>query len=114
MPDAFELPWMLCAIVPHVGGERLAGLRRGIVNEFVALAFGHAVGSRRRLAGRYARLCPDFSAVIGALNDLSKPGAGLRCVEPVRINRRPLDVVNFPARKMRTADIPLLALAIRC
>src|SRR6266446_10868236 len=112
MPDAFELPWMLCAIVPHVGGERLASLRRGIVNEFVALTFGHAVGSRRRLAGRCALLCPGFSAVIGALNDLSEPGAGLRCVKPVRINRRPLDVIDFPARKMRAVHFPVLALPI--
>src|SRR5207245_11355936 len=45
MPDALEFPGMLCAVVPLVGREWLAGSRRCVVNELVALALGHAVGA---------------------------------------------------------------------
>src|SRR5260370_27343201 len=114
MPDAFELPRMLRAVIPHVSRQRFAGFRRGIVNEFVALAFGHAVGSGRRLARRCPWLYPGLAAVVGALNDLSEPGARLRRIQPVRINRRTLDVINFPARKMRSVDFPSFPLAVRC
>src|SRR5437667_12079228 len=34
MPDPFEFPRMLCAVVPLVGRERLPGLRRSFVNDF--------------------------------------------------------------------------------
>src|SRR5260370_40097725 len=106
MPDAFELPRMLRAVIPHVGRRRLSGFRRGIVNEFVALAFGHAVGRRGRLAGGCTRLYPSLAAIIGSLNDLSEPGAGLRRAESVRSKRRPFDVIDFPAPKARATDIP--------
>src|SRR5260370_36589288 len=99
MPDAFELRRMLRAVIPHMSRERFAGFRRGIVNEFVALAFGHAVGRRGRLAGWCTRLYPSLAAIIGSLNDLSEPGPGLRRVESVRIHRRSFDGVNFPAGK---------------
>src|SRR5262249_31528927 len=35
-----------------------------------------------------------------------------RRVEPVRIGRRTLEVINLPAPEMRPADIPLLTLAV--
>src|SRR5436189_254999 len=107
MPDSLELPRVLRAVVPLVSAGD------AVVDELVAVAFGHAVGCSRRLAGRCARLYPSLAAIIGALNDLSEPGAGLRRVESVRINRRPLDVINFPTRKVRPADLPSFALAVR-
>src|ERR1700730_11851659 len=114
MPDPFELPRVLRAVVPHVGRERFADFWGGVVNEFIALAFGHALRSGCRLARRRPWLHPGFATVIGALNDLSEPGTGLRRVESVRINRRTFDVINFPARKMRPVDFPFFALAVRC
>src|ERR1019366_7398753 len=86
------------------------GLRRAVVNEFIARGRRH----RARLGRFFAsgRL-PGFAAVIGALDDLPEPAAGLRGIQPVRVNRRSLDVVQLPAREMRTADIPAFALAVR-
>src|SRR5712691_702279 len=108
MPDALELPRMLRAVVP------LMRAGHAIVNELVALGLGHSIRGRGRLAGGCPWLRPGLAAIIGALNDLPKPRAGLRRVKPVRINRRPLDVINFPAGKMRPIDLPSFALAIRC
>src|ERR1700730_4731016 len=97
MPDALELPRMLRAVVP------LMRARHAIVNEFVALALGHAI---RRLFHPTARRLPSFPAIARTLNDLPEPGARLRRVDSVRINRRPFDVINFPARKMRPVHFP--------
>ena len=55
---------------------------------------------------------PGLPAVIGALDDLAEPTAGLRRVDAVWLGGRAFEVINFPTRKMRAADIPLLALAI--
>src|ERR1035441_5205963 len=104
MPDAFELPWMLGAVVPQMGAHG------AFVNEFVALALRHAIGRSCQPA---ARGFPCFVAVIGPLDDLSEPAATLRRVQPVRVNRRAFDVINLPAAKVRSADIPSCALAIR-
>ena len=112
VPDALELPRVLRAVVPLVRGERLAGFGRRVVDELVALALGHAVGRRGRLAGRRAGLVPRFAAVVGALDDLPEPAAGLRGVDPVRIDGRALHVIDLPAAEMRAADVPLLALAV--
>src|SRR6266496_5644152 len=106
MPNALELPGMLSAVIP------LMCARDTVVNKFVALAFLHAVGTFQFLRAAPGRI-PFFSAVIRALNDLAEPPAGLRCINSVRINWRTLYVVNFPARKMRTADFPSFARAIR-
>src|SRR5436309_10262601 len=114
MPDAFELPGMLRAVVPLVGRERLTGLRTRIVDELVALTFRRAVWSRRRLAGRCPRLVPGFAAVIGALDDLPEPAAGLRCVDAVGSKRRTLHVIDLPPGKVGAADVPPLAFAVRC
>ena len=112
VPDALELPGVLRAVVPLVRRERLAGLGRGVVDELVALALGHAVGRGGRLAGRRARLVPGLAAVVGALDDLPEPAAGLRGVDAVRIDGRALQVVDLPAGEVRAADVPLLALAV--
>ena len=90
MPDALELPGVLRAVVPLVSaGDAL-------VRELVA----------HRL--------PGLAAVVRALDHLPEPAAGLRGVQPVRVNGRALEVINLPARKVRAADRPLLALAVRC
>src|SRR5580692_1792986 len=68
----------------------------------------HAV-VRKRVADRL----PRQTAVVGALDLLAEPRAGLRCVEAVRRDRRALDVVDFPAREVRAADVPTIALAVR-
>ncbi len=112
MPDAFELPRVLSAVIKLMGGQRPAGFRGGVVNEFIALALGHSLRRRGRFAGGSARLVPGFAAVVGALDDLPKPAAGLRRVDPVRIRGRALQVIHFPAAEQRPADIPLLALAV--
>src|SRR5712692_119446 len=99
MPHPLELPGMRFAIVKLVRGHRRAGLGRRVVNEFVALALGHPAGPSL-FAGRGSRLMPGFAAVVGALNDLPKPAAGLRGVNSIRISRRSLEVIKFPSRKM--------------
>src|SRR5277367_290129 len=108
MPDTLKLPRMLRAVIPLMRGERLG---RGVIRELIAFALGRAGGSG--LAGRRSRLMPGFAAIVGTLNDLPEPAAGLRGVNSIRINWRSLHVVNFPARKVGAADVPLFALAVR-
>src|SRR4051812_42754150 len=107
MPDAFEFPRMLRAVVPLMRCQ-WSGFR--VVREFVALRLGHALGRGRRFAGRRAGLEPSFAAVVGALDDLSKPAARLRTVDSVWFDRRTLQMIDLPAGEMRTADVPFLAL----
>src|SRR4029077_16256908 len=107
MANALELPRMLSAVIP------LMCARDTVVNEFVALAFRHSVGTFQFLRAAPWGV-PLFSAVIRALNDLAEPRAGLRCINSVRIDWRTFYMINFPARKMRTADFPSFAPAIRC
>src|SRR5205823_14407953 len=52
--------------------------------------------------------------VARALDDLAEPPAGLRRVQAVRIGGGSLHVVDLPACEVRAADIPALALAVRC
>src|SRR5690349_23378946 len=103
---------MLLSIVELMSGERLPGFRRSVVDKLIALPFGHASGTGL-FARRSAWLYPSLAAIIGALNDLAKPAACLRRIYPIRVGGRALQVIHLPARKMRAADIPLLALAIR-
>src|SRR2546422_11251563 len=105
MPDPLELPWMLCAVIP------LMRTWDAIVNEFVTFTHRHTLRSCCQPA---TRRVPSFAAVIGALNDLSKPGAGLRRVQSVLINRRTFHVINLPARKMRAVNFPVFPLLVRC
>src|SRR5262245_913415 len=65
-----------------------------------------------RLAGRRARLVPGLAAVVGALNDLPEPAAGLRAIEAVRVGGRALEVVDLPPGEHWTIDLPLIALAV--
>src|SRR5216683_1932320 len=103
MPDALELPGMLCPVIPLVGGQRLAGFVRCVVDELVALGLWWAC---RRFARRRSRLMPGLAAVIGALNDLSEPAGSLRRVKPIRVSGRHFHVVNLPAREVGSGDIP--------
>ena len=89
VPDALELPGMRRAVVPLVRA-------------------GHAVVDEL-VADRLPRL----AAVVGALDHLPEPAARLRRVEPVRIGRRTLHVIDLPAGEMGAADVPLFALAVR-
>src|SRR5207249_5179362 len=107
MPNALELPRMLRAVVP------LVRARHTVIDKLVALAFRRAVGTFQFLGAAPGRV-PLFSAVIRTLNDLAEPPAGLRRINSVRIDRRTFYVINLPARKMRTADFPSFAGAIRC
>src|SRR6266436_8164392 len=100
---AFELAGMLRAVIPLMRGERFAGCVRGVVDKLVARGLRGTGG--RRLSGRRSGLMPGFAAVIGALNDLPKPATGLRCIQAIRIGGRSLEMVKFPAREMRTADV---------
>ena len=108
MPDALELPGMLCAVVPLMGGEGRAGR---VVDEFVALALGHPAGSRG-FARRRSRLMPGFAAVVGTLNDLAEPSAGLGGVNAIGIGGGSLEVIQLPSGKQRSIDFPLVALAV--
>src|SRR6266480_3678893 len=107
MPNALELPRMLGAVIP------LMRARNPVINEFVALAFLHAVGTLQFLRAA-SRCVPLFSAIIGALDDLAEPPAGLRCVNTVRIDWRTLHMIDLPTRKMRAANLPSFARTIRC
>ncbi len=89
VPDPLELPRVRRPVVPLVGAGG------AVVGELVA---------HRR---------PGRAAVVGALDHLPGPAAGLRGVQPVRVGRRALHVVDLPAREMRPADLPLLPLAVR-
>src|SRR4030095_13532631 len=107
MPNTLELPGMLSSVIP------LMCARNTVVNEFVALAFLHAIGTFQVLRAAPGRV-PLFSAVIGTLDDLAEPSTGLRCINPVWIDRRTFYVINFPACKMRAAHFPSFARAICC
>src|SRR5260370_37331345 len=112
MPDAFELPGMLRAVVPHMSGERFPGLRGGVVHKLVALAFGRSLLLSALFARRCPWLNPSLAAVIGALNNLPKPATCLRRKRPIRGRGPSVDGVNRPSGKVGTADVPVLALAV--
>src|SRR5580765_2896084 len=112
MPDALEFPGVWFAVVKLVRGHGRTGFGRGVVRKFVALAFGLAAGSGL-FPLRRPRLMPGFAAVVGALNDLAEPSAGLRGVDAIGIRRRSFEVIHFPAGEERAADVPFFALAIR-
>src|SRR5580704_3405282 len=112
MPDALEFPGMLRAVIPLVRRQRFARLVRRVVDELVAITRWRSTGSGR-LAVRRSRLMPRLSAVVRTLDDLAEPSAGLRGVQPVRVRRRPLEMVDLPTGKVRAADIPFFPLAVR-
>src|SRR5277367_3861603 len=88
MPDPLEFPGMSRAVVPLMG----AGI--SVVGEFIS----------RRL--------PRFAAVVGSLDLLAKPAAGLGGVDSIRLDRRTFEMIDFPAGKERTGDVPVLSLAV--
>src|SRR5258708_3571069 len=88
MPDALELPGVRCAVIP------LVRTRHAIVYELVI------------------HWRPGLAAVVGALDQLAEPAARLGCVQPIRIGRRSLDMVNLPAGEVGSADVPFLALFV--
>jgi len=112
MPDALELPRMLRAVVPLVGSERRARLGGCVVDKLVAFAPGRAAGASS-FPWRRARLEPRFAAVIGALDHLPEPAAGLRGVEAIGVGGRTLQVIHLPASEVRAGDIPSFAFAVR-
>ena len=66
MPDAFEFPRMLCAIVPLVCGQGFAGFGRGVIDEFIAFAPREILrGFFRPAAGR----APGFTPIVRPLDD---------------------------------------------
>src|SRR4051812_4978219 len=90
MPDALELPGVLRAIVPLMcAGD-------SVVHKFIP------------------DWLPGRAAVVGSLDQLPEPAAGLRGIQPIRVGRRTFDMVDLPAPKMRATDLPLFALGIRC
>jgi len=112
MPDSFELPRMRLAVIPLMSSERFAGLSRSVVKKLVALAFGNPFGRRSRLAGRRSRLDPRLAAVVGALNNLPEPTAGLRRVNAARVRDRTFNVIDFPSGKIRATNVPFFPLSI--
>src|SRR6266576_2106194 len=110
MPDALELPGVLRAVVPLMCGERLSSLGRDVINELVALALRHLAGLGRDSAtGRFPRL----AAIAGALDHLPEPATRLRRVQATGIGGGSFHVVDLPAREMRSAHAPPVALAVR-
>src|SRR5207247_216785 len=103
MPHPLELPGTLGTVVILVGCERLARFRRRVINKFIALALRPALRSGGRFASRRAGLVPALATVVGALNDLAEPPAGLRHIDSIRVGVRTLHVINLPAGKVRTA-----------
>src|SRR5829696_9360221 len=112
MPDAFELPRMWSAVIELMCCERFAGFRRSVVNKFIAFAHRHAFGRGSRRAGGRSRLEPRLAAIIRALNYLSKPAAGLRRINAVRLRRRTFHVIDLPSGKVRTTDVPVFSFSI--
>ena len=88
VPDPGETPGPRRPVVPLVWTDL------ALVAELVALWF------------------PGQAAVVGSLDHLTEPAAGRCGVEPIRIGRRTRQVVGLPSGEMRTADIPVLAVAI--
>ena len=77
VPDSLELPGSLRAVVVLMRRERLAGLRRLIIDKHIARAIRHTVCAHQILRLRAGRI-PGLAAVIRPLNDLPEPTAGLR------------------------------------
>src|SRR5579862_1150193 len=112
VPHPLELPRVLRPVIKLVCSQRRARRLRRVVHKFIALAL-RLSARPGRLTRWCSRLMPRLAAVIRALNNLPEPSAGLRSIYPVRVHRRSLQVIHFPAGKMRPAYVPFLPLAIR-
>src|SRR5262245_30106182 len=89
MPDPLELPRVLGAVVP------LVRTGSSIIDKFIS------------------DWLPRCTTAVGALDQLPKPPGGLRRIQPIWVSRGSLEMVNLPAGKMRTADLPVRAVAVR-
>jgi len=89
VPDALKLPRTRRAVVV------LMGAGDAFIGELVADGF------------------PRLAAIVGTLDHLAEPGAALRGEEAVGVGGRTIDVIDFPAGEMGTADVPLLSFAVR-
>src|ERR1700730_15731522 len=56
---------------------------------------------------------PCLAAVVGALDHLPEPARILRGVQPVRVGRRPFDVVDLTSSEVRAGYVPLFAFRVR-
>ena len=104
VPDSFEFKRMRRSVVPHMCAwvafvDKLVTDSRWCPGE---------IGR-----GFTARLFPRPATVAGTLDDLPEPVAALRCINPVRIDGGPLQMVHRPASKKRARDIPCFAFSIR-
>src|SRR5262249_4613635 len=89
MPDTFEFPRMLRAVVPLV--------RAG--NAFIFELVAHRF--------------PRFAAIAGTLDHLAKPTTRLRGIKPVGISRRTFHMIDLPTGEVRAVDVPAFTPAIR-
>src|SRR6185503_18489859 len=113
MPHSFELPGQWSAVIKLMRRERFAGFIRRVINKLVALTLRHPIGRGHRFARGRSRLKPGLATVVRALNDLTKPAAGLRCIYAVRIHGRTFHVVNLPAGEVGATNVPFLTFSIR-
>ena len=88
MPDPLEFPRMRCAIIP------LMRAGNAIISKLVARRF------------------PGFPAIVGALDHLPEPTAGLRGVDSIGIDGRTFEMVDFPSAKVGTGDIPMFTVGV--
>src|SRR5260370_20824373 len=107
MPDTLELPRVCGAVIPHVRAGH------AVIDELVARGFGHLLRRGGGFARRDPGVLPGLAAVTRSLDDLPEPATRLRRVNPVRINGRPLQMIDLPAREMGAADIPPFSLGVR-
>ena len=89
MPDSLEFPRMRRPVVPLVSAGDT------VVHELIT----------NRL--------PRLAAIVRPLDDLSEPTAGLRRIQPIRVSRRSLEMVDLPSSKVRPIDVPSFALGVR-
>src|SRR6202035_1701507 len=89
MPHSLKFPRVGSAVVP------LVSARNAVVHEFVS------------------NWIPSLAAVVGTLHLLPEPATGLRRVQPIRIHRRSLNVIQLPAAEVGSVHLPMLSLPIR-
>ena len=89
VPNAVKLPRMRRAVVP-------------------LMCTGNAVVDKL-----IAHRPPGLATIVRSLNNLAKPAAGLRRIQPIGVHRRAFHMIDLPAGKVRSADLPVVALAIR-
>src|SRR5256886_10583464 len=56
---------------------------------------------------------PRLATVVGALDQLPEPAAGLRRIQPIRVSGRSLQVVDLPAPEVGATDVPPFARCVR-